>query len=144
MNYLDSSAIIKRFAAEKGSESVRRIIEQETPIATAKISYAEIHSGLARKKRAGDLPAGAYALICRQVELDWQSYVRIELTDEVLVLARELIQRHPLRGFDAIHLASALILRESLGEQITFVGADERQLEAAAKEHLVPLNVERA
>lgn len=144
MNYLDSSAIIKRFAAEKGSERVRRIVEQEEPIATAKIAYAEIHSGLARKRREGCFPSGQYALVCRRVELDWNSYLRIELTDEVLSLARELIQRHPLRGFDAIHLASALILKASLGEQITFVGADERQLEAAAKESLRPINVETA
>jgi hypothetical protein len=66
----------------------------------------------------------------------------MELTDEALSLARELIQRHPLRGFDAIHLASALILKSSLGEQVTFAGADERQLKAAAKEQLLALNVE--
>jgi predicted nucleic acid-binding protein len=144
MNYLDSSAIIKRFTAEKGSERVRSIIEQEGPVATAKIAYAEIHSGLARKKREGSLSSGQYALICRRVELDWSAYVRMELTDEVLSLARALIQRHPLRGFDAIHLASALILKASLGEQVTFAGADERQLQAAAKEQLIALNVETA
>jgi predicted nucleic acid-binding protein len=144
MNYLDSSAIIKRFTAEKGSERVQSIIEQEGPVATAKITYAEIHSGLARKKREGFLSSGQYALICRRVEVDWSAYVRMELTDEVLSLARALIQRHPLRGFDAIHLASALILKASLGEQVTFAGADERQLQAAAKEQLIALNVETA
>lgn len=142
MNYLDSSAIIKRFAKEKGSELVRRIIEEEGPIATAKIAYAEIHSGLARKKREKILAPAQYDRICRQFELDWLAYVRLELTDEVLSIARELIRRYPLRGFDAIHLASALILQTNLGEPITFAGADGRQLHAAAQEKLAPLNVE--
>ena len=62
--------------------------------------------------------------------------------DEILVAARDLIRRHPLRGFDAIHLASALSLRAALGEEITFAAADERLLRAARAEHLRPLNVE--
>ena len=144
MNYLDSSALIKRFAAEKGSERVRSIIEKEGPVATAKIAYAEIHSGLARKKGEGSLSSDEYALICRRVELDWHTYVRMELTDEVLSLVRALIQRHPIRGFDAIHIASALILQANVGERVTFAGADERQLRAAAKEQLIALNVETA
>ena len=144
MNYLDSSALIKRFVEEKGSERVRKIVEEEGPVATAKIAYAEIHSGLARKKREGHLSSDRYALICRQVELDWDAYVRMDLTDEVLSLARALIQRHPLRGFDAIHLASALILKANTGEQVTFTGADMRQLQAAVKEKLVSVNVETA
>ena len=142
MNYLDSSALIKRFVAEKGSERVHKMIEKEGPIATAKIAYVEVHSGLARKKREGALSAGRHAFICRQVELDWNSYVRMDLTDEVLTLARELFQRHPLRAFDAIHLASALILKASLAEQVVFAGADERQLRAAAREQLDALNID--
>jgi len=142
MNYLDSSALIKRFAAEKGSERVRRIIEKEGPIATAKIAYAEVYSGLARKKREGALSTVQHAFLCRQVELDWHAYVRMDLTDEVLSLARDLVQRHPLRGFDAIHLSSALILKASLDEQVVFASADERQLQAAAKERLSALNIE--
>lgn len=142
MIYLDTSALIRRFVAEKGSEHVHRMIEKEGPIATAKIAYAEVHSGLARKKREGTLSAGRHAAICRQVELDWHAYVRMDLTDEVLRLARELIHRHPLRAFDAIHLASALILKTSLGEQVDFVSGDERQLQAAAEEKLAARNIE--
>ena len=142
MNYLDSRALIKRFVAERGSERVRSIVETGGPVAAAKIAYPEIHSGLARKKREGCISAGRYALICRQVERDWNPYVRMDLTGEVLSLACTLIQRHPLRGFGAIHLASALILKANLGVQATFAGADARQLQAAARENLIPLNVE--
>ena len=66
----------------------------------------------------------------------------MELEDDILLLARDLIQRRPLRGFDALHLASALRLKLALGEAITFAAADERLLKAAEAESLEPLNVQ--
>ena len=144
MNYLDTSALIKRFVVEKGSPLVRALVIRRGPVATAKIAYAEVYAGLTRKRREGHLSDNAYALACRQFEGDWQAYLRVDLLDEVLLLARDLIRRHPLRGFDAIHLASALSLKRALGEEITFAAADARLLQAAAGEHLRPLNVETA
>ncbi len=142
MNYLDTSSLIKRFVTEKGSPRVESLVSQRGHVATAKIAYAEVYAGLARKHREGHLPGSQYALACRQFESDWQSYVRLDLEDEILILARDLIQRHPLRGFDAIHLASALSLKAALGEDVTFAAADERLLRAARAERLRPLNVE--
>jgi predicted nucleic acid-binding protein len=55
----------------------------------------------------------------------------VELQQEVLEMARTLIQRHSLRAFEAIHLASALGLKERLNEDITLVAADDRLLRAA-------------
>ena len=66
----------------------------------------------------------------------------MELGDDILLLARDLIQRRPLRGFDAVHLASALRLKLALGETITFAAADDRLLKAAEAESLEPLNVQ--
>jgi len=142
MNYLDTSALIKRFVAEKGSPQVESLVSQRGHVATAKIAYAEVYAGLARKHREGYLPGSQYTLACRQFEAEWQAYIRVDLRDEILVLARDLIQRHPLRGYDAIHLASAINLQSVLGEEITFVAADGGLLRAARAEHIRPLNVE--
>lgn len=142
MNYFDTSALIKRFVTEKGSSLINSLLTRQGVAATAKIAYAEVHAGLARKRREGHLSQTHYALVCRQFESDWPGYIQVELRDDILVLARDLIQRHPLRGFDAIHLASALSLQTGLGEEITFVVADERLLLAAQAEQLRPLNAE--
>jgi predicted nucleic acid-binding protein len=144
MNYLDTSALIKRFVAEKGSPLIQTIVTRGGSVATAKIAYAEVYAGLTRKHREGHLSDRLYALSCRQFESDWQAYILIDLRDEILLLARDLIQRHPLKGFDAIHLASALSLKSALGEEMTFAAADERLLRAAEAERLRPLNVETA
>lgn len=144
MIYLDTSALIKRFVNEKGSPLVQSLVTEKGPVATAKVAYAEIFAGFGRKLREGHLSKTLHALACRQFERDWQSYLRVELQDDILFLARDLIQRHPLRGFDAVHLASALGLKTALSEEITFAAADGRLLRAAGAEKLQPLNVETA
>jgi predicted nucleic acid-binding protein len=142
--YLDTSALIKRFVNEKGSSVVQSLLQRPGGVATAKIAYAETFAGFARKLREGNIPKPLHALACRQFERDWPAYLRIELQDDILFLARDLIQRHPLRSFDAVHLASALSLKSALGEEITFAAADGRLLRAARNENLTALNVETA
>jgi predicted nucleic acid-binding protein len=144
MNYLDTSALIKRFVAERGSPLIQAIVTRKGSVATAKVAYAEVYAGLTRKHREGHLSNRQYASACRQFESDWRAYIRVDLRDEILLVARDLIQRYPLRGFDAIHLASALSLKSALGEEITFAAADERLLRAAEAERLRALNVETA
>lgn len=144
MIYFDTSALIKRFVSEKGSPLVQTVVGRDETVATAKIAYAEIFAGLTRKLREGNLSRAQYGLACRQFESDWQAYLRVELQDSILLLARDLIRRYPLRGFDAVHLASAVSLKAALGEDITFAAADARLLRAAAAENLESLNVETA
>ena len=144
MNYLDTSALIKRFVEERGSSLIQTLVTRNEPVATAKIAYAEVYAGLTRRRWEGDLSSGQYVLACRQFEYDWRAYVQVDLRDEILVLARDLIQRHRLKGFDAIHLASALSLKSALGQDIRFVAADTRLLRSAEAERLQTLNVETA
>jgi predicted nucleic acid-binding protein len=142
MNYLDTSALIKRFVAERGSALVDALVSAGQPIATAKIAYAEVHSGLARKRREGHVPKTGYLAACRLFEAEWRACIQVELTDEVLRVARDVIRRRALRGFDAIHVASALELKKRLHEPMTFAAADRPLLRAARAEGLAPLDVE--
>lgn len=144
MIYLDTSALIKRFVAEAGSEAVNDLVRNSPPVVTAKIAFAEVHAGLKRKHREGFLSGRDYTLSVRQFEDDWGSYIRVDLRDEILRLARDLIRQHPLRGFDAIHLASALSAKRAVGEDLTFAAADVRLLRAAKSEGLTSINVETA
>jgi predicted nucleic acid-binding protein len=142
MNYLDTSALIKRFVAERGSGLVDALVLNGPPVATAKIAYAEVHSGLARKRREGHLPETGCLSACRLLEAEWPTCIQVELTDEVLRVARDVIRRRALRGFDAIHVASALELKKRLNETMTFAASDRSLLRAARSEGLAPLDVE--
>jgi predicted nucleic acid-binding protein len=132
LTYLDTSALIKRFVAERGSTSVTRLTRPDAPVGTATIAYAETYSGLTRRHRDGDLSAIDYANACEQFERDWTGYLRICLDDDVLGAARLVIRRHALRGFDGIHLASALTRQSRWDEPVVVVAADQRLLRAAA------------
>jgi predicted nucleic acid-binding protein len=143
MNYFDTSALIKRFVEEAGSKSVEALIASDPLVATSKVAYAEVHAGLARKLREGRLVAAAYRRAARAFDADWQGYGRVDLPDALLTLARDLVRRHPLRGFDAIHLASALHLRAAIGEEMRVIAADDRLLAAAEDEGLPAVDVRR-
>jgi uncharacterized protein len=141
---LDTSALITRFVAEAGSEAVNGLVMKAPPVVTAKIAFAEVHAALKRKHRESFLSGRDYALSVRQFEADWESYIRVDLRDEILRLARDLIRQHPLRGFDAIHLSSALSVKRAVGEDLAFGAADLRLLRAAKSEGLTWINVEAA
>ena len=144
MIYLDTSALIKRFVTETGSETVNKLLGKSGPAVIAKIASAEVHAGLKQKHQEGFLSGRDYTLSASQFEVDWESYIRVDLHDDILRLARDLIRKHPLRGFDAIHLASALSLKRATGEDLPFAAADTRLLRATASESLISINIETA
>jgi predicted nucleic acid-binding protein len=144
VTYLDTSALVKRFVSEVGSGEVQRLVSGGAPVACATIAYAELYSGLTRRHREGALSRLQYRLACRHFERDWMAVTKIELNGEILSAARVLIQRHGLRGFDGIHLASALGLQAAANEPVTFVAADHRLVRAASDEALATINPEAA
>lgn len=119
-----------------------RLTRPDAPVATATIAYAETYSGLTRRHRDRDLSAADYAIACEQFELDWVGYLKVHLDRDVLTAARVVIQRYGLRGFDGIHLASAMTLQGGWDETVVVVAADQRLLRAAAAEGLATLDIE--
>ena len=141
MIYFDTSALIKLFILEKGSEEAQRLSRDYFPVATATIAYPETYSGFNRKKREGFLSARQYTKLGRRFEEHWTTCIRIELTGEVLTLAKVLLERYPLRAFDAIHLASAISLQKGIQEPLQFAAADIRLLNASSAEQLTPWRI---
>lgn len=144
MNYFDTSAFIKAFLIEVGTDKVQHLLLRDGMPTTATITYAEMYSGFSRTRREGGLTAIQYETICQEFESFWSSSLQISLTLSVLTLSRDLITRHPLRAFDAIHLASALHIQEEMKEPMRIIAADGRLLQAAAAEKLAVLNIELA
>ncbi|GJL67091.1 MAG: twitching motility protein PilT [Nitrospirales bacterium] len=142
MNYFDTSALIKAFLTEQGTDRTKHLLLRDELAATATITYAEMYSGFSRKHREGGLSTKQYTSVSEEFESYWPTCLQLHLTSEVLLLARDLIKRNPLRGFDAVHLASALRLEKEIAEPITFIASDERLLQAADSEGLTFINVE--
>ena len=141
MNYFDTSALIKRFVEEPGSNAVSALIDAQPMVATSIVAYAEVHAGLARKLRERAMTTRVHRQTARAFDADWRAFLRVTVTDPLLTLTRDLVRRHPLRGFDAIHLAAAVRLQSELAETVRFVAADARLLAAADAEGLNMLDV---
>ena len=143
MIYADSSVIVKRYYEEPGTARVREGWGREDRVFTSKASYAEVHAALARKHRERGISAVGFRAATDAFEGEWHSYDHVLVDASTLTDVRRLVRRHPLRGFDAIHLTAALWLKRELGSQVEFWVSDERLEAAARKERLAVVNPER-
>ena len=88
-------------------------------------------------RRAPRLPAAGLKKAASALDRDLETYVVVELYEHVAREAGRLAEKHSLRGFDAIHLASALELGFLAGTPPVFMTFDDRQERAATKEGLL-------
>ncbi len=144
--YFDSSAAVKRYASEKGSRWVKDIVEPaaENIIYLGQIGVVEIAAALSKKVRIGELAQENYeaALQLFLADVQNEEYITANLSDAIIQLAVELTKRHPLRGYDAVHLATALSLNAVLlnaGAPTIAVVTGDRILREAARDEGLPV-----
>lgn len=134
--YLDTSSLVKLYVEETGSEEVRRWTNAAIVVATSRVAYAEARAAFARKAREESVKDETYSQIVGDFERDWENYFIIEVSEGIVRLAGVLAERHSLRGFDALHLASALSLRGKTKLSVAFSCFDEVLSQAAHTEGL--------
>ena len=141
--YLDTSALIKRYLTETGSRWIRDVVQPAAGHlwATSQLTTIEINSAFARRRREGTVTPAQYADCQSAFAEDCVTlYQLVEIGDTVLALARDLVQRHPLRTLDALQLASALLVSRLFAglnlTPLTFLSADDRLLAVAQAEGL--------
>jgi predicted nucleic acid-binding protein len=74
--------------------------------------------------------------ILRAFQEDWSSFVIVEVDYRLNETIRKVIVGYKLRGFDAIHLASALTIGSAVSDDFLFACYDERLRQAAQAEGL--------
>jgi len=132
--YVDTSWLSKLYLDEEGSADVRDSVRAADRLASSRIAYAEARVALARAWRNGRIDDSVFRAARAEFERGWQSILVLEVTDEVTREAGELGDRHPIRGFDAIHLASATKFRTGTKEELSFMTVDRRLRDAAVAE----------
>jgi predicted nucleic acid-binding protein len=128
--YLDTSALVKRYFDEPFTAEIADLWQQAADIVTSSVAYAETMSAIHRKMREGLDPGTAKSLISL-FRADWNNLIRVAVTDQLNAFIDNNLQHQPLRGFDAIHLASAMMIRMHLFEGFLFACFDIRLAEAA-------------
>lgn len=134
--YLDASAWVKLYVAEAESLSVQRHVGRAAYVAISRVGYAEARAAFARRAREGHLRPAELRRCVTRLDQDWKHMIVIELDEALTRTAGDLVERHALRGFDAIHLASALRLGMELGVMPSFLACGAALCAAASREGL--------
>ncbi|MBI3741287.1 MAG: type II toxin-antitoxin system VapC family toxin [Chloroflexi bacterium] len=148
--YFDSSALVKYFHRESGSEWVKAIIETrndfefENKVYLSDVGRVEIPAAFALLARTRQITLSARDQMYDAFAQDLRARFRlVYLTSAILQRAAQLTQQHPLKAYDAVQLASGIILSESFRADalsLTFIASDKTLLQAAQAEGLVAEN----
>lgn len=124
--YLDTSALVKLYVRERGSAQTRTQANRARALATSMVAYAEARAAFGRLLRERPGSSKRHRERVGQLDRDWNRYMLVELTPAVAHSAGELAERYSLRGFDAVHLASALWLKSVYSGELLFAAFDRR------------------
>ncbi|MCV7379846.1 VapC toxin family PIN domain ribonuclease [Mycobacterium alsense] len=107
IGYLDASALVPLLIDEPSSAACRRLWDDAEVIVSSRLLYVETAAALAQALRMARLSAGQHRDGRRRLEAMWSQMDVIEIDEHLVNRAAELAYRLNLRGYDAMHAASA-------------------------------------
>lgn len=125
--YFDSSALIKRYIREAGTDEVLACCDRTTELVMAVIAVPEVIPAFRRLVHEDRLGETQYAALKADLGADLADAVLCETSPQVVHGAIAAFEAHALRAMDALHVAAAIVSTADV-----FVSADARQCEAAA------------
>jgi uncharacterized protein len=141
--FCDSSAIAKRYISETGTSWIISLMRStaKNELAVAQITGVEVVSAIVRRHRGNFLTTAQADKAIQRFLRDFNNnFGVIRIDDAIIRNAIYLAQTHVLRGYDAVQLASALSLNDSLSKLglplFTFISADNNLNSAATAEGL--------
>lgn len=126
--FFDTSAFVKRYVSESGTDAVLEWCDRATEICLSGIALPEIISAFCRLRREARIDETQYRLLKSLLLADIEDAAICDLTPGVLAHAIASLESNVLRGMDAIHIGSALALQADV-----FISADQRQRDAASR-----------
>jgi hypothetical protein len=126
--FFDTSAFVKRYISETGTDAVLAWCDQATEIGLSGIALPEMISAFCRLHREAKITDTQYRQLKSLLLADIEDAAICDLTPAVLGLAISSLETNVLRGMDAIHIGSAVALKADV-----FISADKRQRDAAAR-----------
>ncbi|QBI19672.1 PIN domain-containing protein [Egibacter rhizosphaerae] len=108
--YFDSSALVKLVIEEHGSDAAAALWDGADAVLSSRVAHAEVRAALAAAHRAARLTTEQNEGARRLWGQLWSALRLVEVSQGVGQRAGDIAEEHALSGFDAIHLASALLV----------------------------------
>ena len=129
--YFDTSVVVKLYVEEIGTPKAKAFVWKHALLSSILLPL-EVTSAFARRKEAGELSSKDFSTGLRHFQEDRQFFEWVELNQTVRQRVESVLQVHAIRTLDAIHIASALVFKESVEiDTLPFLTGDRRQILAA-------------
>ena len=135
--FFDTSALIKKYIDENGSQNVDKLFLSADRVLVSVISEVESISTLKRLVIEQEISENDFDLLKNEIQTDFSFYTIIELDSEIINFAIESIEKYQLKSLDSIQLGSALCNKNQIDY---FVSCDNKLLKAAQKEGFKIIN----
>lgn len=137
--YLDTSALVKKYFKEEGSSEVISVWKESLGIVTSAVAYAELVAAVYRKASEMPVKKSLLKTVLNTFQGDWLSFIIVQVDNRLNETIHKVIADYGLRGFDAIHLSSALTIESVVSDNFLFACFDERLKRAAQSEGMETL-----
>jgi uncharacterized protein len=127
IGYLDTSALVPLLIAEPSTAACRRFWDEADVVVTSRLTYVETAAALAQARRLKRISDRIHRTSLRALDDRWAELATVEVDDLLVRDAAELSRRHSLRGYDAIHCASA---RQLDADDLVAAAGDQQLLRA--------------
>jgi predicted nucleic acid-binding protein len=132
--YFDTSALVATYVADDCTPLAMKARAEASGLATSLLAYAETLAAFGAMARTNALTRARRDKIESRFLADWPDFHRVRVERRLLPDVRQILQRHALKGADAVHLASACLVARgcsTAGLEARFA-CDDRALAAAA------------
>ena len=126
--YFDANALVKLVLTERDNAAARELWVRAGTRHASPLSFVETCAAVSAAHRNSQVDEVRTTAALAEVDVLRSMLRTIRLTDDIATHAAVLARRHALRGADAVHLASALALRDPS----LVVATWDRRLHAAA------------
>lgn len=130
IGYLDTSVFVPLLIAEPSSPSCRRLWDDADAVVSTRLLYVETAAALAQARRMDRLTDEQHDEAVTLLDRLWSEMDVAEVDEAVVRRAAVLARRFALRGYDAVHCASAEQLDD---EAVVAASGDQRLLDAWAE-----------
>ena len=131
--YLDTSALVKRYIREASTDEVVALIEEAEAVGSTIHAKVEMAVALDKAARQGWVTQKSARQAWQDFLEHWPAFTRLNISSGTVERASLLAWEYSLRGYDALHFASALLWQETLDIPITLATFDRELWNAGQK-----------
>jgi len=137
--YFETSAFFKLIVDERGSADALELWDAAHRVTGSRVTYPEARAALASAARRGRVTPEELRMVRSRLETRWSQFEIVEIDQEISKAAGDIAEDRALRGFDSIHLATAVALADDSMIMATW-DADLRRASVDAGLRIAPAN----